>query len=371
MMIRHCRIKTAHFVILRNMLKFVHKYSLFTVREQNKKVNMDENKIVSLALESLYNDTGIEGKWQDYNDQKDLDGKVDLIIDQQHLNFNIDVKKELRERQLAHVFQLAKGHPSLMVIAERIFPKIKDELRKQNISYLEANGNIYLKQNGIFIWIEGKEPIPQEKERANRAFTKTGLKVVFHFLLDENYIKMPHREIAHMTDVGLGNINYVFNGLKETGFLLKLNKDEYKLVNKKELLDKWMTGYKERLYPSLHVGSFRFLKPEDFERWKDLPLEQGKSWWGGEPGGYVYTHYLRPEELTLYTLETRTELMKKYRLVPDVRGNVKVFKKFWYNEEQAKAAPPLLVYADLMNTEDRRCMETAKRIYDEFLQDEF
>lgn len=332
---------------------------------------MGENELVNFALENLYNATGIKGKWRYYNDDKGIDGVMQFIVDKQSVKYHVEVKKELRERQLPQIFNQAKSHPPFLVIAERIFPKIKDELRRQNIAYLEANGNFFLKQKGIFLWIEGKETIPQEKEKVNRAFTKTGLKVVFHFLLDESWINMPHREIARKIEVGLGNINYVLNGLKETGFLVRLNKDEYKLVNKKELLDRWMTGYKERLQSALFLGTFRFLKAEDFGEWKDLPIKQGKTWWGGEPAGDIYTHYLRPGELILYTVETRAELMKNYRLVPDVRGNVKVFKKFWYDEDQENVAPPILVYTDLMNTEDRRCIETAQRVYDEFLQDQF
>ena len=34
---------------------------------------------------------------------------------------------------------------------------------------------------------------------------------------------MPYCEIAAEAEVGLGNINYVMNGLKEMGFLIKLN----------------------------------------------------------------------------------------------------------------------------------------------------
>ena len=34
-----------------------------------------------------------------------------------------------------------------MVVATRLFPKIKEELRHNNIAYLEANGNIFLKNN--------------------------------------------------------------------------------------------------------------------------------------------------------------------------------------------------------------------------------
>lgn len=39
------------------------------------------------------------------------------------------------------------------------------------------------------------------------------------------------------------------------------------------------------------------------------------------------------------------------------------------DDADTKAVPPLLAYADFMNTNDRRCMETAQKIYNEFLQD--
>lgn len=78
---------------------------------------------------------------------------------------------------------------------------------------------------------------------------------------------------------------------------------------------------------------------------------------------------MRPAEITLYTTETRNELIKNYRVIPDEKGNIKVFKKFWHQENaNENTVPPLLVYADLINTNDRRCTATAQKIYDEFLQ---
>ncbi|MBS1908251.1 MAG: hypothetical protein JST03_00090, partial [Bacteroidetes bacterium] len=90
----------------------------------------------------------------------------------------------------------------------------------------------------------------------------------------------------------------------------------------------------------------------------------------------LLTNYLRPAELTLYSTETRNDLIKNYRLIPDEKGNVKAYEKFWNNGDvntnantvEDVVVPPLLVYADLMNTNDRRCIETAQKIYDGFIQ---
>ncbi|MFX8351089.1 type IV toxin-antitoxin system AbiEi family antitoxin, partial [Acinetobacter baumannii] len=77
-----------------------------------------------------------------------------------------------------------------------------------------------------------------------------------------------------------------------------MNKQEYKLNNKKELLQRWMVAYEEKLKPALRVGPFRFLKEEDFIHWKKIPLQNMKTWWGAEPAADLFTNYLKPGELT-------------------------------------------------------------------------
>jgi hypothetical protein len=55
---------------------------------------------------------------------------------------------------------------------------------------------------------------------------------------------------------------------------------------------------------------------------------------------------------------------------------LQAYQKFWqFNDvhdnprlPNGMVVPPLLVYTDLMNKGDRRCTETAQKIYDEFLQ---
>ena len=329
---------------------------------------MREYEIVDMALENLQKNAGITGNWEEYG-QKELDGKIKLVVENKPLKFNAEIKQELRNHQLPRIIDQAQRTGPLMVIANRIFPKIKEELRHNDIAYLEANGNIYLKQGGIMLWLDGQKPVQPITEKGNRAFTKTGLKVLFHFLLDEQLVQLRYREIANITQVALGNLNYIMNGLKELNFLIEVREQNFRLNNKKELMQKWMVTYEERLKPALLLGTFRFLKEEDFLNWKNAGIDTTKTKWGGEPAGDLYTNYLRPQTLTLYTTENRNELIKNYRLIPDEKGNIKVYKKFWHLDDgPAPTVPPLLIYADLMNTNDRRCIETAQKIYDEFLQ---
>jgi hypothetical protein len=80
--------------------------------------------------------------------------------------------------------------------------------------------------------------------------------------------------------------------------------------------------------------------------------------------------------------------MTHWRLIPDAHGNVEIYERFWNgNTVQEKMKPPykiqtgqnsniplahpLLVYADLVLTNDPRCLETAEMIYLKYLKNEF
>lgn len=333
---------------------------------------MSNTEIVQRALSNLQKTGEIEAKWLDKAPNEILDGTIGITLNDRTVKFGIQIKKELRNLHLEKLEGLAKDYPPFMIVAQSIFPKIKQELRQRNIAYLEANGNVYINEKGIFLWLDGHNPIPIKHKNTNRAFTKTGVRVVYQFLLDDAWINKTYREIAQRTNTGVGNITNIFNGLKDDGFLIPLTKDIYRIEHKKKLLEKWILAYEKQLKPSLTIGTYRFVDNDDFINWKDIKLKQGETFWGGEPAGDIYTNYLRPEELTLYTTEPRNELMKNYRLVPDELGNVKIYEKFWKeNIGKINAVDPLLAYADLIMKGDRRCTETAEKIYNEHLQDRF
>lgn len=332
---------------------------------------MNEKEIIQYAINNIQKDGAINAAWKELHDDNAVDGKLLLDLNKHSIELYAEIKKELRSIHLTKIEELAITKNPFIIVAQRIFPKIKEELRKRNIAYLEANGNIFLNKDEIYLYINGNTPIELKNKTTNRAFTKTGLKVIYQFLT-KDCINNTYREIAELTDTGIGTLNTIFNGLKGEGFLLQLTKNELQMENKKKLLDKWVMEYEKRLKPTLAIGTFRFLNKDDFYNWKAIPLKNGKTLWGGEPAGDLLTNNLRPEELTLYTKEERSDLMKNYRLVPDLEGNIKVFKQFWIDEqENSNTVHPLLAYADLMNKGDRRCTETAQKIYDEYLQDQF
>ncbi|MDQ6813456.1 MAG: type IV toxin-antitoxin system AbiEi family antitoxin [Bacteroidota bacterium] len=331
---------------------------------------MNKGEIIETALENLAAKTGVQGKWKAASN---IDGRVTFTLSKSNLQLFVEVKKELRHYHLAKIFEMAEKYSSFMVIAEKIFPTTKEILREKKISYLDTAGNIFINTESNFVWIDGNKHTEEKKTATNRAFTKTGLKTVFYLLLHDGAINMPHRKLAEATDVALGNIKNVMEGLKDSGFILQVTDTKRKLQNKTVLLERWITGYRESLKPSLHIANYRFSNDDKLRNWKKLPIEKGESVWGGEPAAEHFTNYLTPAILTLYTNQNKAAILNRWKLIPDEKGNAQLYQKFWKDEQtdQTQYAPPLLVYADLLLTDDSRCQETAEMIYDQYLKNEF
>jgi len=328
---------------------------------------MTKEQIIQEAMDNFRIADNIEWKIGEGN----LDGKLYIKIDGQAYDFNIEIKNELRSHALEQIYYLNQIHEPFMLVAYKIYPALKKQLQEHNIPYLEANGNFYLKTADKWLWIEANKPLKTEQTKGNRAFTKTGLKVVFEFMHNPELLNETYRLISEKTGTSAGNVTHIINSLKSDNFLLTIDKQTVKIRDFQALLIKWAEAYEHTLKPSLKVGSFRFVKEDDFYKWQEIVLETDKTLWGGEPAGDLLTNHLRPEILTLYTKEQRNDLMKKYRLIPDASGNVQIYKEFWniaHSNTSLSVVSPLLVYADLMNHKNKRNRETAQMIYEKYIK---
>lgn len=328
---------------------------------------MKKEEILYSALNTLEQNIPIIWDWNifdSYNDDT-IDGNLTITINTQKVNFNVEIKKELKNDQLFNLIKYKKND-TFLLIAEKLYPKVKRELRENKINYIEGNGNLYINRNGLFLYIDTNKTSIIQKEKGNRAFTKTGLKVLFHFLLNPQLINQPQREIANITKVALGNIPQIINGLLETNLILKLNKKEYIINDYEKLLYKWITEYEQTLKPTLFKQRFKLLNQN--QNWKEIQLNLYYTVWGGEPAGDIITNHLRPEKLTLYTKETTNGLIKNYQLIPDNKGDIWVYDMFWAEIFNTKTAPLQLVYTDLIIENDKRCKETANIIFNEYIK---
>lgn len=329
---------------------------------------MNEIDILNNAIHNLEKNVPINWDWKtiDYNKNKEVDGELSIIVNNQKKIFFVDIKKDVKNHQLFNILNYKNKFINFLLVAEKLYPKVKKELRENRVNYLEGNGNAYINTDNLFLYIDTNEVAKTQKEKGNRAFTKTGLKVIFQFLLKPKLINQTQREIAEITNVALGNIPLIINGLLETNLIVRLNKNEYVINNYEELLNKWITEFEQTLKPTLFKQRFRFQNRN--QDWRAVQLNTDKTVWGGEPAGDIITNHLRPEKFILYTKETTKDLILNYKLLPDDEGEVAVYDMFWNNDYNTNTAPNELVYTDLMITDDKRCKETAKLIFNEYIE---
>jgi hypothetical protein len=278
----------------------------------------------------------------------------------------IEFKQEINPQNIASVaaqlLQYTTGE-HLMAMANYITPKAKELLIEKNINFLDRAGNMYLEIPGMLIRIEGKSNSSiVSAAYKGRAFSKSGGAVVFQFLMDPQLVNAPQRTIAKYAGVSLGTIPKVFEGLKKDGFLVKLNKKDFKLVEYEKLLNRWIEVLDEKILPANFIQNYKPVTTSAKLLLTD-GVVNGETQWGGEAAAALLTSYLTPEQYTLFT-SNKEELLKKYKLVPAQNGEIAVYKKFWnHSEYNRDYVHPILVYAQLIATGDSRNIETAEMIF--------
>lgn len=320
-----------------------------------------KKEILNIALQNVKKEVPLELL---YNPEEKLDEVITIIYKNQQFHFVLELRKEVRQYLIAQLEEKSRQNKHVLLVAERIPTKVKEALREKKIAYMEANGNMYLERDHVYLLIDTKKPIQITKEKGNRAFTKTGLKVLLHFLIKQDLVNQTQREIAEYTGVGLGNIPQIIEGLKATGYLIPLNKKEYIWENRKELLHRWIEGYQTILKPTLKNKRYQMRVP-----WQEIQLNEGIAVWGGEAAADLLTNYLRPENFILYTNEVQANLIRNYKLQPKQDGHLEVVELFWNNEfNQGTAAPAIIIYAELLLEGGKRNNETAEMILNEYIQ---
>jgi len=329
--------------------------------------------LLDQALEHLQQTLKVQGEVRPAPARygREADAVIRLFNKQQEWFFDTDIKAAVNNATTLQIEKQIREHPhKALLVTPYINPKLADRLKERNIPFIDAVGNIFLNEPGLYIFVKGNRPekithhVPQ-----GRPFKQTGLKVVFALLCKPGLRNATYREIADAADVALGTVAGVMTDLNRMGYLIKIKKNQRKMRNGEILLNKWTDAYLTQLRPRLITGRYAGLPTAG--HWLNAPeLANLPGLIGGEVAAARLTRYLKPETLTIYTGEQPGPLLLKLGLKKDPGGNVEILKKFWNFElhgPDADLVPPLLVYADLVGIDDPRTTETAGMILEKEL----
>ena len=333
------------------------------------RTKIQHQEILRNAMEAFEMTTGLVVEFYTLDNDGGPDAIIDIKLNDRELNFAVEVKETFTRAMIGPaVQQLRKNKERGIIVTKYVTPQIADKLKEVNIPFIDMSGNTYIKEPNFLIFIKGNRPVEKLNDKVQtRAFRPTGLQVIYTLLCNPKLEEANYREIARVADVALGTVGWVMQDLKRMGFLVDMGKRGRRLIKKENLLGRWITAYAEQLRPKKLIGRYDAIDPE-FWKYKDLPLDI--AFWGGEVAAAKLNKYLKPEIITIYTIDE--EALDKYmienKIRKDPKGKIDIIKTFW---EVGQKRPyhnlvhPILIFTDLHARGDPRNLETAEMIYDQ------
>lgn len=341
-------------------------------------MNETEYTLLEQTLKALEETAGLEALPVSYESRTGDDGaRADALIrvvsGSLGREFYAFVRRRLTNDILGYeISRLRETAPRRgVLVTSYVSPPQAEKLRSAGAQFLDAAGNAYLDDPPLYVFVTGRrrrQAEPSEGAKTSRTFTSTWVKTVFALLCEPALVSGNYREIAAAAGVALGTVGEVLDDLKRAGHLVEKGDSGRRLLKRKELIGRWVEAYAGRLRPKLRLGRF---SGERADWWEEAHPEAEGGCWGGEVAAAKLTGYLKPEVKTIYAPTKLARLQVKFRLKPDDRGDTEILKKFWDFEVEPPrpdTAPALLVYADLIASGDDRNIETAKIIYDRYLE---
>lgn len=335
------------------------------------KINQAETDVLQNALKAFTNITGLPADIREKEAHSDQgpDAFLRIVFQDMEFHFAVEIMPIFTRATVGGALQQLQKFPRRgIVVTQYITPQIADLLREMDVFFIDRAGNAYINEPPLFIFSKGnKLPDTYRKAPLTRIFQPAGLKVVFALLCNPGLENRPFRQIMKAANVALGTVEGTMRSLQQMGFLIDAGKRGRIVTQKQDLITRWATIYPQQLRPKQLIGRY---KADKYDWWEKITLDQFKAYWGGEAAAAKLTKYLKPQVITIYTGQPLATLLLKYKIKKDPNGDIEILKTFWgfkHNWQYPDVVHPLLIYADLLITGDRRNLETAKIIYDQEL----
>lgn len=169
---------------------------------------------------------------------------------------------------------------------------------------MDTAGNAFINKLPLHVFVKGNKP-PENVKPAptKRLFKPAGLKVVFALINNPEMLNRSYRDIAALSGVALGTVDWIIKDLKEMGFLLEMGGRNRKLINASVLIRRWVEAYPDQLRPKLGIERYQADLPD---WWKTVDItHHHNACWSGEAAAAKLTKRLKPEKLSFMPLRRR------------------------------------------------------------------
>lgn len=287
---------------------------------------------------------------------------VDLVLSRGDTRqvFAIELKGHATHSDLGRNPRAGTESLPLLVGAASVSPRSADAFRRLGVQYIDVAGNASIHFGDVLIDVRGRraegESSGSSRGRGGNIFSPARAQIAFALLQWPRLWRKPQRKLVDAAGVSLGQVNDALNLFRESGFGPGGHRSD------SEFLDLWTasfpSGLGQKLVLATYHGSIEDFRKVDAED----PVFVGDPALSGE---LVVDDLLRPAALTIYVAKLDPMLPVKNRWRSDGEANITVRRKFWTTPPHEthdydgpltglRDAPAVLVYADLMASDDPR-----------------
>lgn len=329
---------------------------------------------------SLANETYGLGLQIELSDYDVADARVRLSLADSAVSLQAEVKRWANhiDTELL-LMKLSRKSPieDIILVAQYINPKMAGRFKDAGLQFLDAAGNIYLRQPGHFLYVTGNKENDFGHEQgkpapAAKALSAKALVVMYTILKERDALQWSYRMFSEKTAVSIGMISQAMRELEQQGYLTKSANGAISILQPEELLQRWTAGYMDVWRKFRNQESW--LSNEPF--WQhEQQLCTSTAIVGGEIAASHYLNSLNPGSAMFYATRQDVEAMARTFRLRKARTDVEPGYKISFMAPMmprellsgdAGYAHPLLVYAELIASKDPRNIETAKRLHDRY-----
>lgn len=330
-----------------------------------------EREILKKATQALREQTGLEISYeipkQSTRANHFIDANLTLYLPKKTIDYMAEIKTRLNEGAIGSALVQAKEISGpFALVSELVTPSQAERLRDLGLTFFDTAGNAYFNEPGLYVFVSGQKVHLSEAQQPLEIFSPAGMRLILALLTTPRLETFDYRTISDDTQIPRTNIGRVMSSLEKAGYLIRRGKQERFLINRKDLIKRWVEAYSESYRPKLKPIRYHSMRTKG-RWWEDVDIATYNAVWGGETAAERLTKYLKPQTATIYADSKLTRLQAIHGLVNDEKGEVEILNRFWVSGEVKDCAPPLVVYADLLATADERNLEAARLIYDEYL----
>jgi hypothetical protein len=250
---------------------------------------------------------------------------------------------------------------------------IGNHLAAHELSYVDAVGNCHLetKTAGLLAHVEGKRVA--RGGSASTGVRLPGYQLIFAILAQPDLLGQPVRKIATVAGIGKTAVGDQLQRLARQGLITRtLNRGA--IPRRRDLLDRWLSAYPDVVRPAWHQGRYR-TRASDPEEIEQLIADAwGKRRWsvGGGAAAWRMNRFYRGAGTLIHVDAAANDELRRLGALPDEQGDLTILRTpgtAAYAGAQPHLVHPLLVYTELMTSEDPRLREAAEKVRQEFMKD--